>query len=89
MSTKPTNGYYLTAEDGGGRKIDAIRTDVTGVRAWERFRLQGLGGDVYAIQVSNGNCLGAVGGGQSTHAMTTNSPTPGAFERFRLVDRPL
>jgi hypothetical protein len=33
------NGNYVTAVGGGGRVSDAIHSDATAVRGWEKFRV--------------------------------------------------
>jgi hypothetical protein len=34
---RTSNGHYLTAVGGGGRSTDAIQSDATSLRDWEKF----------------------------------------------------
>jgi hypothetical protein len=58
-------GRYLTAVGGGGKASDAIHTDATQPRAWEKFRLwvDAQTTQYYALQTVNGHFLTANNGG--------------------------
>jgi hypothetical protein len=60
-----TLGDLLTANGGGGRTTDVLRTDATQPRDWEKFKFGGLYRDngLQTIQTVKGYYLTAVGGG--------------------------
>src|SRR5215813_9310230 len=82
-----SNGHYLTAMDGGGRIKDAIRTNATHARNWEKFTLEDLdlGTEVitYGIRTANGQYLTAVdGGGRTSDVIHSDATQPRAWEQF-------
>ncbi|MFN8489161.1 MAG: hypothetical protein U0350_16360 [Caldilineaceae bacterium] len=85
-SVQTITGNYLTAIDGGGRSTDAIHTDATQIREWERFKLINLGNGWYAIQTITGNYLTAVGGGgRLTDVIHTDATQIREWEKFKLI----
>src|SRR5262245_33111787 len=58
----PGTPHYLTAVSGGGICCNAIHTDATQARAWERFKLLVVGGGQYSIQTVRNYYVGAAGG---------------------------
>ncbi len=52
---KTTNGYYLTAENGGG---GSVNTDRTELGPWETFILVQTAPGVFAFRTENGHYLG-------------------------------
>jgi hypothetical protein len=86
------NGNYLTAVNGGGMAANALHTDATQVKDWERFRLLDLSGGIpsmptyYGIQTIKGHFLTAVGaGGKYQDAIHTNAREIKEWEQFRIV----
>ncbi len=92
----PTNCYiqsfdrhYLTAVGGGGHTYNAIHTDATQARAWEKFTLvdadKGTPNVTYGIRTMKGYYLSAVdGGGRITNVMHTNRTRINDWEEFQL-----
>jgi hypothetical protein len=83
-------GNYLTAVGGGGRTVDVVRTDATGIGAWEQYRLfLVLGGGVppkFAIQTAGFNFLTAVdGGGRTSDVLHTDAKQVQSWETFRFA----
>jgi hypothetical protein len=81
------NGHYLTAQDGGGRINQVLRTNATEIRAWERFTLEDLdlGTPVitYGVKTSTGDYLTAVdGGGRISDVIHSDATQPRAWEQF-------
>ena len=86
------NGNFVTAVNGGGMVANAIHTDATQAKDWERFRVLYLGIGVpstptyYAIQSVKGNYLTAVaGGGRYQDALHTDATQIKGWEQFRIV----
>jgi hypothetical protein len=82
------DGHYLTANNGGGSGAwDALQTNRTWIRAWERFTFvpSGVGGsaEYYAIKTVKGYYLSAVGGGGN--AVVTSKKKVGSWEKFKLI----
>jgi hypothetical protein len=84
MVKDATHTYFMTAVSGGGRPTEAIHTDATAVKDWEKFRIIGQSGDPnIAIQTSNGHFLTAVdGGGRVSNAITSVATEVQAWELF-------
>ncbi|BFU96676.1 MAG: conserved exported protein of unknown function [Nitrospira sp.] len=87
-----TSGNYVTAVSGGGRTSDALHTDATQAKDWERFRLIDLGVGIpaaptyYGLQTIKGNYLTAMGaGGKYQDAIHTNATQIKGWEQFRIV----
>lgn len=87
-----SSGHYVTAVNGGGMAADALHTDATQARDWERFRLiyLGIGSPAaptyYAIQTIKGNYLTAVNaGGRYQDALHTDATQIKGWEQFRIV----
>jgi len=81
------NGHYLTAQDGGGRISQVIRTNATQIQAWEKFTLEDLdlGTPVitYGIKTVNGHYLTAVnGGGRISDVIHSDATQPRGWEEF-------
>ena len=79
--------YYMTATGAGGHTTDAIHTDATVVKAWEKFSLinGGAGDPNFAIQTFNGHFLSAVnGGGLTSNAITTSATAVQSWEQFEF-----
>jgi hypothetical protein len=86
------NGTYVTAVGGGGQTADAIHTDATQVKSWEKFRLWAVDptNHKYAIQTASGNYLTAVeGGGQTTDVIHSDATQIRSWETFRVVNNPM
>jgi hypothetical protein len=86
------NGNYVTAVGGGGRRSDALHTDATQAKDWERFRLIDLGVGIpaaptyYGLQTIKGNYLTAMGaGGKYQDAIHTDATQIKGWEQFRIV----
>jgi hypothetical protein len=86
------SGHYVSAVNGGGMTANAVHTDATQPRDWERFRIIYLGVGVpaaptfYAIQTIKGNYLTAMGaGGKYQDALHTDARDIKGWEQFRIV----
>ena len=82
-----SGGYFLTAQDSGGRTSDTIHSNATQLQGWEKFTLNSLGGGLYDIQVADGHYLTAVNGGGlgSGDTLHTDATRVGSWETFRLT----
>jgi hypothetical protein len=81
------NGYYLTAQDSGGRTSDVIHTNATQIQAWEKFTLVSLepGNPFIAWKARDGHYLTAVGGGgRNTDVIHSNETQRRSWEQFGL-----
>jgi hypothetical protein len=80
-------GYFLTAQDSGGRSTDVIHSNATRILGWEKFTFNSLGGGYYDIQVADGHYLTAVGGGgkSSGDTLHTDATRVGSWETFRVT----
>lgn len=90
MRQDASHTYYMTATGGGGHTTDAIHTDATVVKDWEKFRVIG-GADepTFAIMTFNGHFLTAQnGGGLIINAIRTNENSVNAWELFGLKLQP-
>ncbi len=86
MTKDAFHTYYITAVAEGGRTTDAIHTDATVVKAWEKFRLiNGGPTDPFSIITDTGHFLTAVnGGGAHANAITTAATSVGDWELFNF-----
>src|SRR5262245_2333933 len=71
------DGHYLTAVGGGGQTYNAIHTDATQGRSWEKLTLidadKGTPVVTYGIRTVKGYYLTAVdGGGRNNNVIHTN-----------------
>jgi hypothetical protein len=83
------SGHYLTAVGGGGRVSDAIHSDATQAKAWEKFTLVDSGDGSspinYGIKTVKGYYLTAMGGGgRITDVIHSNATQLQAWEKFAL-----
>jgi hypothetical protein len=85
-------GNFVTAVNGGGMTANALHTDATQAKDWERFRLIDLGVGTpsshtyYGIQTIKGNYLTATGaGGKYQDALHTDATQVKGWEQFRIV----
>ena len=85
MFKDPSHSFYVTAVGGGGVTTNALHTDATIVKDWEKFRLinGGRADPNFSIQTSNGHFLTANdGGGRTTDAIRTSATSIKAWELF-------
>lgn len=86
-------GNYLTAVNGGGLTGEALHTDATQAKDWEKFKLVALrraldvwNSPYYAIQTIKGNYLTAVGGGgRYPNGIHTDATQARDWELFHIV----
>jgi hypothetical protein len=82
---RTVRGLYLTANDGGGRINQVMRSNASTIRAWERFGLVALGGNSYGIETVDGHYLTAVdGGGRIADTIHSDANSILAWEQFQL-----
>jgi hypothetical protein len=84
-------GNFLTADGGGGRTVDVIRTNESQVTAWEKFRLwvDSATHQYYALQTADGHFITANGGGGLTSDTIHSDATAiQAWETFKLLPQP-
>ncbi|MEZ4473215.1 MAG: hypothetical protein R3F60_21000 [bacterium] len=76
----PNNGYWVTAQNGGGSTVFATRPFAAGIYNWEQWRIEGNGdGSVYIRAYNNYFLRAENGGGAGVMADRT---TVGPHERF-------
>ncbi|MDQ6617526.1 MAG: thiol-activated cytolysin family protein [Actinomycetota bacterium] len=73
------NGYYLCAEGGGGREVNATRT---AAGSWETFDLESTVAGTSTLKANNGQYVCAEGGGGS--AVNANRTVAQVWESFVL-----
>jgi hypothetical protein len=83
------DGHYLTAIGGGGHTHNAIHTDATQAKSWERFTLvdadKGTPNITYGIRTVKGFYLSAQdGGGRITNVIHTNRTRIDDWEEFQF-----
>jgi hypothetical protein len=93
VTIQTSNGYVLTAVNGGGvspSESVALHTNATSIGAWEEFTCVALGPNRLAFQTMTGNYVTAVNGGglgdpnaitTPIHANATNAST---WETFKI-----
>jgi len=87
---KTSNGYYVTAQGGGGLaspNSDNLQTNRTQVQAWEKFRIVDQGNCLYTIQTSGNWYLGyQMNKGVSTRiSFPDEAPQIGYVAKWELV----
>jgi|SRR5450432_246303 len=84
---RTSRGFYLTAQDSGGRTTNVIHSNATQLQAWEKFTFNSLGGGYYDIQVDDGHYLTAVNGGglSSGDTLHTDATHVSSWETFHVT----
>ena len=83
------DGHYLTAVGGGNKTHNAIHTDASQAKSWEKFTLvdadRGTPNITYGIRTVKGYYLTAVsGGGRINDVIHTNATQIRGWEEFQL-----
>jgi len=83
------DGHYLTAVGGGGKTYNALHTDATQARSWEKFTLvdadKGTPVVTYGIRTMKGYYLSAIdGGGRIDNVIQSNRTQLRDWEEFQL-----
>jgi hypothetical protein len=84
-SFQTATGNYISAVNGGGMTSDALHTDATQIRGWERFRMNNAA-TYYDLYTIGRRYVTAVGdGGHYEDAIHTDATHLGTWEEFRPV----
>ena len=79
-------GHYVTAVGGGGKAVDAVRTDARKAGPAERFVLVPLDRTTFAVRTAKKTFITAVGGGnRAADVIRSTATKAGATERMSVV----